>query len=78
MELASSLSRISTLEASLRTLKKERDDLFEQSQLRQAELESSQSHIEALENEVSDLRHQVREANDRILSVNEELSLIHI
>lgn len=41
-------------------------------QLRQAELESSQSHVENLQNQNNELQYQVREANDRIALLESE------
>lgn len=40
--------------------------MFDSNQLRQAEVESAQSHLEALTNHNNELQYQLREANDRI------------
>lgn len=65
--------RISNLESSVKALSGEKDEIFDQLQLRQAELESSQSHLESLQSQCAELQHQLREANDRIGLLNEEL-----
>lgn len=41
-------------------------------QLRQAELESSQSHLENVQNQNNELQYQLREANDRIALLESE------
>jgi hypothetical protein len=72
-ELTSKSNRISQLEASLQSLSQERDSLFDQLQLRQAEVESSQYHLESLENQSAELRHLLREATDRASALSDEL-----
>ncbi|KAG8903842.1 hypothetical protein FRB99_002657 [Tulasnella sp. 403] len=72
-ELGAKTTRISQLEATIRTLTQEKDSLFDQMQLRQAELESSQSHLETMTNQNSELQYQLREANDRIAVLSEEV-----
>lgn len=52
----------------------ERDSLFDQVQLRQAELESSQSHLETLQSAASELRFQLREVSERASLLSEELA----
>ncbi len=66
--------RISQLEATDESLTRERDSLFDQLQMRQAELESSRSHQESLENRRTELRHLLREANDKILALTDEIT----
>ena len=67
-------TQIQSLENSVRSLNAERGDLFDQIQLRQAELESSQTHLESLQSATSELRFQLREVNERAALLAEELS----
>lgn len=62
------------MESSVRSLNTERDSLFDQLQLRQAELESSQSHLETLQSNTSELQYQLKEAIDRSALLIEELA----
>lgn len=66
--------RIADLENTVKTIAAEKDELFDQVQLRQAETESSQSHLESLQGQNTELRYQLREANDRIQLLQEEFS----
>jgi chromosome segregation ATPase len=61
----------------LHITEREKDEIFDQLQMRQAELESSQSHLESLQNQVAELKHQLREGTDRIALLNEELVEAH-
>ena len=72
--MAAKNSKIQTLENSVRSLNNERDNLFDQLQLRQAELESSQSRLESLDSSQSELRFQLREATERNAILSEELT----
>lgn len=72
-ELNSKDARISILEKSVQSLTQEKNRLFEQVQLRQAEFESSQSHLESLQSQTTELQYQLREAGDRVALLNEEL-----
>ncbi|KAI0348473.1 hypothetical protein BDW22DRAFT_1410606 [Trametopsis cervina] len=72
-EIENKSGRISDLEASLQIVSREKDDIFDQLQMRQAELESSQSHLESLQSQTVELQHQLREATDRAALLNEEL-----
>ncbi|KAG8872196.1 hypothetical protein FRB97_007889 [Tulasnella sp. 331] len=65
-ELNARSARITQLELTIRTLTQEKDAMFDSNQLRQAEVESAQSHLEALTNQNNELQYQLREANDRI------------
>lgn len=67
-------SRIVDLEGLVRALESEKDEFFDQLQLRQAELESSRSRLESLEGQTTEFQYQLREANDRIALLTEELS----
>ncbi|KAI0361217.1 hypothetical protein OH77DRAFT_1391788 [Trametes cingulata] len=73
-ELEHKKARISDLESTVKTLAREKDELFDQLQLRQAELESSQSALESLRGQNTELQYQLREANDRIALLQEEYS----
>lgn len=57
----------------MRVLTDEKDELFDQLQMRQAELESSQTHLEALQSQGAELQHQLREASERAGLLAEEL-----
>ena len=72
--MAAKNSKIQTLENSVRSLNNERDNLFDQLQLRQAELESSQSRLESLDSSQSELQFQLREATERNAILSEELT----
>lgn len=58
----------------MQVLSAEKDSIFDQLQLRQAELESSQSHLEVLQSQATELQYQLRETNDRLSLASEELS----
>ena len=65
-------SQISALEKSVNKLSHENTSLFDQLQLRQAELESSQLHTETLQSQNTELAFQLRESEDRnTLAVDE-------
>ncbi|EKM61178.1 uncharacterized protein PHACADRAFT_134491 [Phanerochaete carnosa HHB-10118-sp] len=67
-------SRATDLEAFVRILTTEKDDIFDQLQMRQAELESSQSHLESLQSQTVELQYQLREATDRTALLTDELA----
>ncbi|KAG9015648.1 hypothetical protein FRB90_004601 [Tulasnella sp. 427] len=71
-ELNSKANRIAQLEGIVKNLTQEKDSFFAQMQVRQAELESSQSHTETLQNQNNELQFQLREANDRIALLESE------
>ncbi|KAI0800904.1 hypothetical protein C8Q74DRAFT_1454470 [Fomes fomentarius] len=71
-EIDNKKARISALESTVRTLSREKDELFDQLQLRQAELESSQSTLESLQGQNTELQYQLREANDRVALLQDE------
>ncbi|KAL4242188.1 hypothetical protein ABKN59_001856 [Abortiporus biennis] len=73
-DLETKATRISQLEETVQTLKSEKDDLFDQLQMRQAELESSQSHLESLQSQTTELEYQLREANEQLSLYREELA----
>lgn len=67
-------SQIATLEASVNNLSREKRSFFEQLQIRQAELESSQHHVGTLQSRNTELQFQLREARDRVTLLTEEIS----
>ena len=69
-----STRQIADLEATVRILTNEKDDIFDQLQMRQAELESSQSHLESLQSQTVELQYQLREATDRVALLTDELA----
>ena len=58
----------------METLTNEKNDIFDQLQLRQAELESSQSHLESLQNSNNEIQFQLREAVEKVALLSEELN----
>lgn len=73
-ELTLRRSQIATLEASVNNLSRENRTSFEQLQIRQAELESSQHHVGTLQSQHAELQFQLREAQDRLTLLAEEIS----
>ena len=73
-ETLSLSSHVTQLDGALNAVTDDRDGLFDQLQLRQAELESTHSHLESLENRVNELNHLLRESNDRAATVADELA----
>ena len=67
-------TRIAQLDSTVKALTTEKAELFDQLQMRQAELESSQSSLESLQSQYVESQYQMREANDRIALLNEELT----
>jgi chromosome segregation ATPase len=67
-------AQIDRLERSNQSLSAEKDNLFDQLQMRQAEVESAQSLLEVLQSQNTELQYQVREKDGRISILNEELS----
>lgn len=67
-------AQIDRLERSIQSLSAEKDSLFDQLQMRQAEVESAQSLLEVLQSQTTELQYQVREQDGRIALLNEELS----
>ncbi|KAI0051775.1 hypothetical protein FA95DRAFT_202400 [Auriscalpium vulgare] len=72
--LSTASTRISVLENAIQTLSAEKDSLFDQVQLRQAEVESSQSLLEVLRSRDTEFDFQIRESANRIALLNEELA----
>jgi chromosome segregation ATPase len=67
-------AQIDHLERSIQSLSVEKDSLFDQLQIRQAEGESAQSLLEVLQSQNTELQYQVREKDSRIAQLNEEMS----
>ncbi|KAK0208282.1 hypothetical protein DFS33DRAFT_428822 [Desarmillaria ectypa] len=72
-ELSVKSSHITQLQSSLESLTEDKNTLFDELQLRQAELESSQSLLEATQGQNTELQYQLRELEDRVSFLNEEL-----
>jgi chromosome segregation ATPase len=66
--------RILVLETSVHNLTMEKDTIFDQLQMRQAELESSQAHMESLQSQTTEYQYQIRELQDRTALLTEELA----
>lgn len=62
------------LENSVQHLTREKDRIFDQLQMRQAELESAQGHMESLQSQTTEFQYQIRELNERNSLLIEELS----
>ncbi|KAF7310969.1 GRIP domain-containing protein [Mycena chlorophos] len=73
-EIATLNSRIATLDATTANLTNDKNSLFDQLQLRQAEVESAQSHLESLQSQITELQYQLRESEERFALLNDELS----
>lgn len=67
-------AQIGRLERSVQSLSAEKNNLFDQLQMRQAEVESAQSLLEVLQNQNTELQYQIREKDDRIALLHEELN----
>ena len=66
-------AQIDRLERATQSLSAEKDNLFDQLQIRQAEVESAQSLLEVLQGQNTEFQYQVREKDGRIALLNEEL-----
>lgn len=66
--------QIGHLERSVQSLSTEKNNLFDQLQMRQAEVESAQSLLEVLQSQNTELQYQIREKGGRIALLNEELN----
>lgn len=72
-ELAAKDARIKQLETTVRELTTARDSVFDQLQLRQAEIESSETNQEALKTRAAELEYELSETKDRIAAMQDEL-----
>lgn len=73
-ELAAKNQQIASLENSVQTLSRDKNNFFEQAELRQAEVESSQTALEAVQSQNIELQYQLREVQDRLALVSEDLA----
>ncbi|KAF8922472.1 hypothetical protein CPB85DRAFT_1267758 [Mucidula mucida] len=73
-DLAAKSTLISQLQASLSSVTQDKNSFFDELQLRQAEVESSQSLMESLQSQNAELQYQLRELEDRAALLQEELS----
>lgn len=55
-------------------LTREKDRLFDELEMRQAELESSNTHLETLQSQTTEYQYQMRELTDRVTSLEGELT----
>ncbi|KAM0755344.1 hypothetical protein T439DRAFT_337853 [Meredithblackwellia eburnea MCA 4105] len=66
-------SRIAQLENTVKELTAGRDSVFDQLQLRTAEIESSSAHQESLQGKTAELQYELKEAQDRAAALQEEV-----
>lgn len=55
-------------------LTREKDRLFDELEMRQAELESSNTHLETLQSQTTEYQYQIRELTDRVALLEGELT----
>ncbi|KAH0838360.1 mediator complex subunit Med5-domain-containing protein [Lanmaoa asiatica] len=72
-EISAKKSRIGTLENTVAKLTSENKSFFEQLELRQAELESSQCHSGSLQAQNTEFQFQLKELQERITLLNDEI-----
>ncbi|XP_006454982.1 hypothetical protein AGABI2DRAFT_239477 [Agaricus bisporus var. bisporus H97] len=73
-EISSKNSHINTLEGSLNSVTRDKNNFFEQLQLRQAETESAQSLLESIQHQNTELQYQLRQATDHIVLLKDNLN----
>ncbi|KAF8078550.1 hypothetical protein FPV67DRAFT_1465648 [Lyophyllum atratum] len=73
-EISSRDLHIHSLEQSLVLVTKDKNAFFDDLQLRQAELESAQSHLESLESQNTEYQYQLREVGDRYALLKEDFA----
>ena len=56
------------------SLTREKDGMFDQLEMRQAELESSTTHMETLQSQTTEYQYQIRELSDRVTLLEGELT----
>ena len=66
--------RIYSFESANLNLTREKDRLFDQLEMRQAELESSNTHMETLQSQTTEYQYQIRELSDRVALLEGELT----
>ncbi|KAG6850491.1 hypothetical protein H0H93_012492 [Arthromyces matolae] len=73
-EISEKESMIRSLRQNLTIISTEKNAFFDDLQLRQAELESAQSHLESLESRNTEYQYQLREVNDRYTLLKEDFA----
>lgn len=66
--------RLHSLESANLNLTGEKDALFDQLEMRQAELESANTHMETLQSQTTEYQYQIRELGDRVALLEGELT----
>lgn len=66
--------KIYSFESANFNLTREKDGLFDELEMRQAELESSNTHMETLQSQTTEYQYQIRELSDRVTLLEGELS----
>ena len=66
--------KIYSFESANLNLTREKDGLFDQLEMRQAQLESSNTHLETLQSQTTEYQYQIRELNDRVALLDGELN----
>lgn len=66
--------KIYSFESANLNLTREKDRLFDQLEMRQAELESSNTHLETLQSQTTEYQYQIRELSDRVALLEGELT----
>lgn len=69
--------RIYSFESANLNLTREKDRLFDELEMRQAELESSNTHLETLQSQTTEYQYQIRELNGRVALLESELTDAH-
>ncbi|KAJ7619105.1 hypothetical protein DFH06DRAFT_1482915 [Mycena polygramma] len=73
-EVTSLTSRITTLESTVANLTNDKNSFFDQLQLRQAELESTQFQMDSLQSQNTELQYQLRESEERFALLNDDMA----
>src|SRR5436305_12941483 len=73
-ELAAKSAQVTQFEALNEKLTTEKEGLFDQLQMKQAEFESSQSLMENLQHRSTELTHQLKEIEEKSQALDEELT----
>src|ERR1700733_7567835 len=72
-EVTARSAQIEILERSVRSLSEEKNTIFDNLQMRTAELESSQSHLEQMQSRSEELQFQLRNASEQWNALSEEV-----
>ena len=73
-ELASKSREVERLEENVRVLGREKDELFEEVQLKNGEVESARVQLDVLQSQVEEMRFRLRESEERMGVLQEELA----